>query len=54
MIMKEYIPNPVEPSEVKRSEELLPLIEKMANNVHENTLRLVRRLGFDIINRNKD
>lgn len=32
---KEYIPNPEETSEVKLPEELLPLIEKMARNVHE-------------------
>ena len=32
---KKYIPNPEETSEVKLSEELLPLIEKMAKNVHE-------------------
>lgn len=32
---KEYIPKPEETSEVKLPEELLPLIEKMAKNVHE-------------------
>lgn len=30
-----YIPNPVETSEVRLPEELLPLIEEMAKNVHE-------------------
>lgn len=33
--MKEYIPNPAETSEVKLPEELVPLIEEMAKNVHE-------------------
>lgn len=33
--MKEYIPNPAETSDVELPEELLPLIEKMAKNVHE-------------------
>lgn len=32
---KEYIPNPAETSDVKLPEELLPLIEQMAKNVHE-------------------
>lgn len=32
---KEYIPNPAETSDVKLPEELLPLIEEMAKNVHE-------------------
>lgn len=32
---KEYIPNPVETSDVELPEELLPLIEEMAKNVHE-------------------
>ena len=32
---KEYIPTPAETSEVKLPEELLPLIEEMAKNVHE-------------------
>lgn len=32
---KEYIPNPAETSDVELPEELLPLIEKMAKNVHE-------------------
>lgn len=31
----EYIPNPAETSDVKLPEELLPLIEEMAKNVHE-------------------
>ncbi len=30
-----YIPNPVETSDVELPEELLPLIEEMAKNVHE-------------------
>lgn len=30
-----YTPNPVETSEVRLPEELLPLIEEMAKNVHE-------------------
>lgn len=32
---KKYIPNPAETSKVKLPEELLPLIEEMAKNVHE-------------------
>lgn len=32
---KEYIPNPAETSDVKLPDELLPLIEEMAKNVHE-------------------
>lgn len=32
---KEYIPNPAETSNVKLPEELMPLIEEMAKNVHE-------------------
>ena len=32
---KEYSPTPAETSEVKLPEELLPLIEEMAKNVHE-------------------
>ena len=32
---KEYIPNPAETSDVKLPEELFPLIEEMAKNVHE-------------------
>lgn len=32
---KEYLPNPVDTSDVKLPEELLPLIEEMAKNVHE-------------------
>lgn len=32
---KKYIPKPEETSEVNLPEELLPLIEKMAKNVHE-------------------
>lgn len=32
---KEYIPNPVDTSDVKLPESLLPLIEEMAKNVHE-------------------
>lgn len=31
----EYTPNPAETSDVKLPEELLPLIEEMAKNVHE-------------------
>lgn len=34
-IMKEYVPKPVETSDVKLPDELLPLIEEMARNVHE-------------------
>lgn len=30
-----YIPNPIETSDVKLPEELIPLIEEMAKNVHE-------------------
>ncbi len=33
--MKEYIPNPAETSNVTLTEELIPLIEEMAKNVHE-------------------
>lgn len=33
--MKEYIPNPVDTLGVELSDELLPLIEEMAKNVHE-------------------
>lgn len=32
---REYIPNPAETGDVELPEELLPLIEKMAKNVHE-------------------
>lgn len=32
---KEYIPRPAETSDVKLPEELIPLIEEMAKNVHE-------------------
>lgn len=32
---QEYIPRPVDTSQVKLPEELLPLIEEMAKNVHE-------------------
>lgn len=32
---KEYLPNPAETSDVELPEELLPLIEEMAKNVHE-------------------
>lgn len=32
---KDYIPVPVDTSDIKLPEELLPLIEKMAKNVHE-------------------
>lgn len=35
IVEKEYIPNPVETTEVKLPDELLPLIEEMARNVHE-------------------
>lgn len=35
MKTKEYIPNPAETSDVELPEELLPLIEEMAKNVHE-------------------
>ncbi len=33
--MKEYKPNPAETSDVKLPENLLPLVEEMAHNVHE-------------------
>lgn len=33
--MKEYIPKPAETAGVKLPQELLPLIEEMAKNVHE-------------------
>lgn len=32
---KEYLPNPADTSDVELPEELLPLIEEMAKNVHE-------------------
>ncbi len=32
---KEYIPNPAETSDVELPEELIPLVEEMARNVHE-------------------
>ncbi len=32
---KKYVPEPLDTSEVKLPEDLLPLIEKMAENVHE-------------------
>lgn len=32
---KEYTPNPADTSDVKLPEELMPLIEEMARNVHE-------------------
>lgn len=32
---KEYIPRPVDTNQVKLPEELFPLIEEMAKNVHE-------------------
>ena len=32
---KDYTPNPAETSDVKLPEELIPLIEEMAKNVHE-------------------
>lgn len=35
MNTKEYMPNPVETSDVELPEALLPLIEEMARNVHE-------------------
>lgn len=35
MKTKEYIPNPAETSDMELPEELLPLIEKLAENVHE-------------------
>lgn len=34
-MIKEYTPNPVETSDVKLPEELIPLMEEMARNVHE-------------------
>lgn len=34
-MMKEYIPNPADTQSVELPKELLPLIEKMAKNVHE-------------------
>lgn len=33
--MKEYIPNPVETSDLSLPSDLLPLVEDMAKNVHE-------------------
>lgn len=33
--MKEYIPRPADTSDVELPEELFPLIEEMARNVHE-------------------
>lgn len=33
--MKKYIPSPTDTSEVKLPDELLPLVEEMAKNVHE-------------------
>lgn len=33
--MKEYIPNPVDTQNITLPDELLPLVEKMAENVHE-------------------
>lgn len=33
--MKEYIPNPADTRSVELPQELLPLIEEMAKNVHE-------------------
>lgn len=33
--MKEYIPEPADTGDVKLPDELLPLIEEMAKNVHE-------------------
>lgn len=33
--MKEYIPNPMDTSSVSLPEELLPLVEDLAKNVHE-------------------
>jgi ryanodine receptor 2 len=35
MMNKKYIPNPVDTQSVALPEELVPLIEKMAKNVHE-------------------
>ncbi|MBP5561405.1 MAG: Ryanodine receptor Ryr [Muribaculaceae bacterium] len=35
MRKKEYIPTPVDTSDVKLPDELLPLVEDMARNVHE-------------------
>ena len=35
MRKKEYIPAPVDTSDVKLPDELLPLVEDMARNVHE-------------------
>lgn len=34
-MMKKYIPSPADTSEVKLPDELLPLVEEMAKNVHE-------------------
>lgn len=33
--MKEYNPNPIDTSDIELSEELLELIEKLAENVHD-------------------
>jgi len=35
MTMKKYIPNPADTNSVELPQELLPLIEEMAKNVHE-------------------
>lgn len=35
MMKKAYIPNPADTSDVKLPEELFPLVEEMAKNVHE-------------------
>jgi ryanodine receptor 2 len=35
MKQNEYLPQPIDTDDVKLPEELLPLVEKMAKNVHE-------------------
>lgn len=34
-MMKKYIPSPADTSEIQLPDELLPLVEEMAKNVHE-------------------
>lgn len=46
MMTKGYIPNPVHTSDVKLPEELLPLIEDMAKNVHEVWAKNLQAQGW--------
>ena len=53
MKTNKYIPNPVDTSDIQLPEELTPLLEAMAKNVHERntsveTLKLILKLGFKI------